>query len=116
MMVKLSPRRFLRHAGAQSALDYQIVATSVLQRIRHLAVQPLAHSEGNEKAGPNETVKAGKGRRGDADDGENDSVDAQAAADGGAVTRVVLLPEVVADHRHRLGGCSRFLRQKRAAG
>jgi len=92
------------------------VAAAILERIRRLAVQALGHPEGNEDAGANETVQAGKGRRGHADDRENHPVEPQGAADHGVVARVVLLPEVVADHRDRLGGRSRFVRQKRAAG
>lgn len=86
---------------------------AVFQRVRRHAVQALGHPERNEDAGANETVEAGKGRRGHADDGEDDSVEVQAAADGGSAARIVLLPEVVAEQRD---GNSGFVGQRRAAG
>ncbi len=112
---KFSLCRFPRSARAQSALDYQIVPSAVLQRIRRLAVQALGHPERNEDAGENETVQAGKGRWGHADDRENHPVEAQGAADHGAVAGVILLPEVVADYRDGLGGL-KLLRQAETRG
>jgi len=94
---KFRLRGFSRHAGAQSSFDHEIVPSAVFQRICGHGAEALGHPQRNVDAGAHETVEAGKRRRGHADDGEDDSVEAQCAADGGAAAGVVLLPEFVPD-------------------
>src|SRR5262249_58611722 len=74
------------------------------------------HTEGNVAAGSDEPVESGKGLGSHADDGEDDSVQAQSAAGGGPVGGVILAPEIVAEDREGLGGRRHFLGAKDAAG